>query len=115
MPIGLQYGLTVFDFWNMTLKEITLFIQGIQKQENMKRQDYYLQASLIANFIGFVINGKPIPPIHQVFPELYQEEQIKQEKEEREYKAMMLYKEQMLDYANALNKRNKAKRNGENK
>jgi hypothetical protein len=28
---------------------------------------------------------------------------------------MMLYKEQMLDYAMAINKRNKAKRDGENK
>jgi hypothetical protein len=26
---------------------------------------------MVANFVGFIINGKQIPPIHTVFPETY--------------------------------------------
>lgn len=97
----------------MTLKEITIFIRSIQQQEKQKRQDQYIQASLIANFVGCVIGGKQIPAIHQVFPEIYQEE-AKVDQEKRDYQAMMLYKEQMLDYAMRVNKRNKAIKDGEN-
>lgn len=98
----------------MTLKEINTFIKSIQQKEKMNRTQTYLVASLTANFVGCVMNGKQIPPIHQVFPEVY-EELAQKEREEQDYRAMMLYKEQMLDYAMAVNKRNKAKKDGENK
>ena len=112
LPIALQYGLDIFTFWDMTLKEISAFIKAIQEQEKTKQANMYLQASLIANFIGNVVNGKQIPPIHSVFPELFADEQ-KIEQERKEYMAEMLYKEQMLDWAMAVNKRNQAKREGE--
>lgn len=108
LPISLTYGLTVFEFWEMTLKEIILFIKSIQEKEKIKKRDMYLQASLNANFIGFVINGKQIPPIYDVFPESFADF-AQAEREEQEMKAMMLYKEQMIDFANAVNKRNKQK------
>lgn len=98
----------------MTLKEINTFIKAIQQKEKMNRTQTYLVASLTANFVGCVMNGKQIPPIHQVFPEVY-EELAQKEQEEQDYRAMMLYKEQMLDYAIAVNKRNKAIKDGENK
>lgn len=98
----------------MTLKELSQYISAIQEKEKKHRADLYLQASMVANFVGFIINGKQIPPIHTVFPETYND-LAKKEQEEQDYKAMMLYKEQMLDYAMAINKRNKAKRDGENK
>lgn len=98
----------------MTLKEINAFIKAIQQKEKTNRTQAYLVASLTANFVGCVMNGKQIPPIHQVFPEVY-EELAQKEQEEQDYRAMMLYKEQMLDYAMAVNKRNKAKKDGENK
>lgn len=98
----------------MTLKELLEYIKAIQEKEKQKRQAQYLQASLTANFVGCVMNGKPIPPIHQVFPEIYQD-LVQKEQEEQDYKAMMLYKEQMLDFANYHNKRRQAKKDGENK
>lgn len=98
----------------MTLKELNQFIEAIQEKEKINRLNAYLQASLTANFVGCILGGKQIPPIHQVFPENYQE-LAQKEQEEQDYKAMMLYKEQMLDYAMAVNKRNKAIKDGENK
>jgi hypothetical protein len=32
---------------------------------------------MAANFVGTILGGKPIPPIHEVFPEFYIEENKK--------------------------------------
>ena len=116
LPIALQHGLSLFDFWNMTLKELLQYLNAVQEREKHKRQEQYLQASLTASFIGCVWGNKPIPPIHQVFPEIFEETvQSEQTQQDKDYMAMMLYKEQMLDFANYHNKRRQAKKDGENK
>lgn len=89
-----------------------MFLKAIKEKTNRIRQEQYLQASLNANFVGFIINGKQIPPIHEIFPEYYEEETAQKIREEQEYNQMMLYKEQMIDYMNAVNKRNR-QRNGD--
>ena len=77
----IQYGVTFDDFWNMTIKEMNIFIRAVQEREKVKYSTTYLQASLTANFVGCIINGKEIPPIHKIFPELFDdEERIEQEK-----------------------------------
>lgn len=113
LPFALQYGLTVFDFWNMTIKEINQFIKSIQQREKQIRQNIYLQASLQANFVGCILNGKQIPPIQNVFPETFKV--AEQDKKKQEELQLALYKEQMIDWANAHNKqRAKTKKDGEN-
>ena len=115
VPIALQYGISIFDYWNMTIKEINQFIKSIQLIEKQKIQEIYLQASLQANFVGYILNGKQIPPIQNVFPEMYQE-LIEQDQKRQQELALALYKEQMIDWANAVNKKQRAKqkKDGEN-
>ena len=110
----LKYNIKIDDFWNMTIKEMNVQIKVFQEQEKSNYERIYILASLTANFVGQVFNGKPIPPIHQVFPEYYVEENnIAQQ--QQEYNAAMLYKEQMLDWAIAINKkRKKSHQDGEN-
>ncbi len=78
----------------MTLKEICEFIKAVQKREKEKRANIYLQASMVASFVGNVFNGQPIPPIYDVLPEDFN--YMKQEADNR---ATMLQKEQWLDFA----------------
>lgn len=106
LPLAIQYGMGFEEFMDMTIKEINIFIKAIQEREKQKYSNTYLQASLTANFIGCVINGKEIPPIHKVFPEFFENE----EQRERDRLAQMLYKEQMLDWATRVNKKNQAKK-----
>ena len=115
LPFALQYGLTVFDFWNMTIKEINQFIKSIQQREKQIRQNIYLQASLQANFVGFILNGKQIPPIQEIFPEIYQEE-IELDRKKREENEAILFEYQMMAWAKAHNEqwRAKHKKDGEN-
>ena len=114
LPLMLKYGVSFDDFWNMTIKEMNISIKVFQEQEKSSYEKVYIQASLVANFVGHILNGTPIPPIHQVFPEYYIEEN-NAARQAQEYKAAMLYKEQMLDWAYAVNKkRKKANQDGEN-
>ena len=115
VPIALQYGISIFDYWNMTIKEINQFIKSIQLIEKQKIQEIYLQASLQANFVGYILNGEKVPPIQEVFPEIYQD-LIEQDQKRQQELALALYKEQMIDWANAVNKKQRAKqkKDGEN-
>lgn len=92
----------------MTLKEISDFIKAVQKREKDKRANIYLHSSMLASFVGNVINGKTIPPIYEVLPEDFG--YIKAEADER---ATMLQKEQWLDFAQRHNAKRQAR--GENK
>ena len=111
----LKYGVSFDDFWNMTIKEMNIYLKVVQEKEKAKYELAYIQASMVANFVGTMLSGKPIPPIHKVFPEFYIDEN-KKAQEEHEMRAAMLYKEQMLDWMSAVNKRNAAQRarDGEN-
>ena len=92
------------------MKEICDYIRAIQKQEKDKRAFAYFQASMAASFVGLVMNGNSIPPIYEVLPDDFG--YMKQEADDR---ALMLYKEQMLDFANRHNKKRAVKnKDGEN-
>lgn len=91
----------------MTLDEIILFLKAMGEQEKRNRTNLYLQASLVASFVGRVFNGKPIPSIETIFPEI-----INKPTEVDEEKAQAFYKEQMIEYAKAFNR--KRKKRGEN-
>ena len=97
----------------MTNYEIIQYLKAIQQKQKEQREAIYLEAQLTANFVGYVLNGKQIPPIQNVFPETFKE--AEQDKKKQEELQLALYKEQMIDWANAHNKqRAKTKKDGEN-
>lgn len=65
-------GLTIADFWNMTLKEINFYIKvmGDKRKRDAEEQkiDLYNQASLIASFVSLALSGKKLPSFSEVFP-----------------------------------------------
>jgi hypothetical protein len=74
LPMMLKYDISFDDFWNMTFKEINIYLKVIQEKEKSKYELAYLEASLIANFVGNLFGGKPIPSLYKVFPEFYIDE-----------------------------------------
>lgn len=98
----------------MTNYEIIQYLKAIQQKQKEQREAIYLEAQLTANFVGYVLNGKQIPPIQNVFPETFKAA-AEQDKKKREELQLALYKEQMIDWAKAHNKqRAKTKKDGEN-
>lgn len=91
----------------MTLEEINLCIKSYQQKEELKAKEIlasnYNSAFLIASFVGAMLNGEQIPTISQIYPDQFPEPK------EEENKAWMIYKEQMLDFAIAHNKKRQRK------
>ena len=97
----------------MTNYEIIQYLKAIQQKQKEQREAIYLEAQLTANFVGYVLNGKQIPPIQNVFPETFKV--AEQDKKKQEELQLALYKEQMIDQAKAHNKqKDKTKKDGEN-
>ena len=97
----------------MTNYEIIQYLKAIQQKQKEQREAIYLEAQLTADFVGYVLNGKQIPPIQNVFPETFKV--AEQDKKKQEELQLALYKEQMIDWAKAHNKqRAKTKKDGEN-
>lgn len=92
----------------MTLEEINLCIKSYQQKEELKAKEIlasnYNSAFLIASFVGAMLNGKEIPTISQIYPDQFPDTTKKEET-----KAWMIYKEQMLDFAIAHNKKRQRK------
>lgn len=97
----------------MTLGEITLYITTFHEKENARVKEQLSQnynvAFLTAMFVLQGMNGKPFPTIQEVFPEWF----ASALPEEEEDKRWMLYKEQMLDFAKAHNKKRQIAKEGE--
>ena len=82
----------------MTYKEIIIFIEERSKMELINN---YNLATQIAQFVNLGLNGKPIPPISELYPGLFNQSASKPAEDNR----WMLWKEQMIDYANQHNKK----------
>lgn len=107
----------------MTYGEIKLLINAYNEKTKVEIEikkheqeaqvaSIYTLASLTAQFTLSLYGGKPIPPMEEVFPALVKE--IPEEEKinglsKAEYNRMMLYKEQMIDFANQRNKLNKGR------
>ena len=76
---ALDYGLSEFDFWDMTISEVNRYVQSRIRVLNIKQKqkanfDYTL-ANLIGRNISIVLGGKEkLPPIEEVYPNIFAEE-----------------------------------------
>ena len=116
LPIALRAGISIFDFWDYTLGELTLILNNYKEVEEARAKETitvsYNQAVMIAQFVGLQMNGKKIPSMEELFPTMRAEKQAAQS-EEIEYKKAMLLKEQFMFYANAHNKQRRLKNGGD--
>ncbi len=99
LPIGLQNGISITDYWDLTLGEIKAVIKASQKnkedQVNASLLLAYHQAKMITHFIGLSFNGKDIP----AFSDLYN-----QDDNDAKMSLAMKYKARMLAFAEGRHK-----------
>ena len=75
LPMALDAGMSIVQFWDSTVGEIKLMIDAFNRKRKSDISDVYLNAKLIASFVGCSINGKQIPEIYDLFPEMFADEQ----------------------------------------
>lgn len=87
----LDYGISEFDFWNMTLREIDRAIGSklrIREIEAQERATYdYIQATLIIRGVGITLgSNEEFPTIQQAYPgifgEVAKQDEIQEKKDE---------------------------------
>lgn len=88
-------------------EKLKLEVEMKKREQEAKASEIYATASLTAQFILQLYGGKPIPSLEEVFPALAEE--VPEEEKingltKAEFNRMMLYKEQMIDFANQRNK-----------
>ena len=82
----MDYGLSEFDFWNMTLAEIVRHIESKQRIQKMEAKDKAMFDYVLADLIGKSISriyssSATYPTIDEVFPTLFEKEQIEEQKQ----------------------------------
>lgn len=83
---SLDWGISEFDFWEMTPAEIERAVQSknrIKKIEAQEKASYdFILANLITKNISIILSGKGTPPtINEVYADLF--EDVAQEQQEK--------------------------------
>lgn len=87
---ALDCGLTEEQFWDMTIAELTRFMKSklrVKKNETREKATFdYTLAQLIGKACGLAFGTikSEFPEISQVYPTLFDSEEIKQKKQERQ-------------------------------
>lgn len=87
----LDLGISEFDFWNMTLREIENYArskQRVRRMENQEKATYdYIQATLIIKGVGLVLGSKEeFPSVEQAYPGVFEDLVEKKQEELQEKK-----------------------------
>ena len=84
----MDYGLTEFDFWNMTIAELNRAVESkkrIQKREAQERASFdYVLADLIGRSIARIHSSSAkMPSIADAYPTLFDKEEIDERLQEK--------------------------------
>ncbi len=86
---ALDYGISEYDFWNMTFAELDRLIESKKRMEKIRAKEKaaydYMLASLIGRAFAASMDSKnEFPDIHSVYPSLFEEEKVKKEEKKQE-------------------------------
>lgn len=105
--MALDYEIAEFDFWDMTLAELERLIESKKRIKKLKEQERasfdYILADLIGKSISRIYSSSAtIPEISEVYPALFDSEQINEQKQERKDELTVL---RFKQFAQAYNKK----------
>ena len=106
---ALDYGLTEWQFWEMTLAELDRYVESQKRIAAIKAKEKatfdYIHARLIGRAVGncFAKNGE-FPELYEAYPSLFKDDS-KQIAEERENKKVQLSALRFKQFADAYNKK----------
>lgn len=107
LDTALDYGITEFDFWNMTLAELERAIESKKRMEKLRAQEKasfdYILADLIGRSVGRIYSSATkIPEISEVYPSLFEEKIFEEKKQEKQAELSAL---RFKQFANSYNKK----------
>jgi hypothetical protein len=105
----LDYGISEFDFWNMTLREIERAIKSRMRMRKIEAQEKatydYIQATLIIRGVGIALGSKEdYPTVEQSYPGIF-EDMVEKQQQELQQKRDELSALRFRQFAQSYNKR----------
>ena len=107
LDIALDIGITENDYWNMTIAELIRAIDSYKRQQKAKAQEKATFDYLLADMIGRSVarihsNANTLPHISQVYPSLFDSEDIQEKESEKKAQLSIL---RFKQFAQSYNKR----------
>lgn len=103
LPIAIKAGLSIPEFWDLTCSEIIIYVRAVNEE---KLEDMRVQARMVhtlGDLVGLASwSNEPYPQIEDVFPELFDAVEQKEERQEQE---AMLERDKWLVFAESFNRR----------
>ena len=101
----LDFGITEHEFWNMTLAELERAITSKRRVEKLRAQEKASFDYILADLIGRSVartqsSANHMPDIGEVYPTLFDSEEVKQKKQEKKVELSAL---RFKLFANAYN------------
>lgn len=104
---ALDYGITEFDFWNMTLAEINRAVESKKRVHQMESQERAIFDYKLADLIGRSIarihsSSSHMPPIHEAYPSIFVAEEVEDKIQEKKDEMSVL---RFRQFAQSYNKK----------
>ena len=84
LKTALEYGISEWEFWNLTPAELERLIKSKENIEKRKRKEKayfdYTLAALFGAYLDKLFNNSSVPEIEKAYPMLF-DEQTEQEKQ----------------------------------
>lgn len=101
MPGAIRAGLSIQEFWDLTFKEICIYVEAMNEEKLDEARYHATLIHTLGGLIGLAAwSGKPYPAISEVFPELFNPEEIAEQQAEI---AAKIERDKWLAYAESLN------------
>lgn len=89
LEVALDYGISEFEFWNMTIAELVRAIESkkrIEKRQQQEKASFdYILADLIGRSISRIYSSAAtMPDINTVYPSLFESEEIIEQKKAKQ-------------------------------
>ena len=102
----MDYGITEQEFWNMTISELGRAIESkkrVQLHEARERAaaDYVLAKLIAMNVARIYSSSAQVPAIEEVYPELFNLEDIKEQQQRRRDELSAIRFRQFVDSFNS--------------
>lgn len=85
---ALDYDISECDFWSMTFAELDRAVESKKRRDKIKAKEKATHEYILSLLIGRAISNNlsknaTFPEIHEVYPTLFDGEEIKQSKQEK--------------------------------
>lgn len=107
LEVSLDYGISEYDFWNMTIAELTRLIESKKRQHKRENEERAAFDYALADLIGYSISriyssSAEYPSFHDAYPSLFTSDAIEEKKQAKKDELSAL---RFRQFANSFNKK----------